>query len=215
MEARVPAHAETRWELSCWQGFWRRFEPGPGSGEWEYSIYSEEWNNYDAVYNRTYTFDLPSNAREVTVDIVDGDWVSFYALTLGNVTVPTDERPYGTLQGTFWIGGDGSITGDRNEHLADRGSLSWHAGQWRDFASETSTAVMVGEWGVYNQTGHQVALDYMRDALGAWKDAGMGWALWGLRGDFGVVDSGRSGVAYENFRGRSLDRKMLELLREF
>ncbi len=55
----------------------------------------------------------------------------------------------------------------------------------------------------------------MRDFLGLWKEAGWGWGLWCLRGSFGILDSQREDVAYENFNGHKLDRKMLELLREF
>ena len=44
------------------------------------------------------------------------------------------------------------------------------------------------------------------------RQAGWGWAMWNLRGPFGIVDSERSDVAYEDFRGHKLDRKMLELL---
>jgi endoglucanase len=36
--------------------------------------------------------------------------------------------------------------------------------------------------------------------------------MWNLRGTFGIVDSQRADVVYENFRGHKLDRKMLELL---
>jgi len=46
------------------------------------------------------------------------------------------------------------------------------------------------------------------------KEAGWGWALWNLRGSFGIVDSGRADVQYEDFKGRKLDRKFLDLLRE-
>jgi endoglucanase len=52
----------------------------------------------------------------------------------------------------------------------------------------------------------------MSDLLSLWKEAGWGWALWNLRGSFGIVDSGRSDVNYENFEGHRLDRKMLDLL---
>jgi len=38
--------------------------------------------------------------------------------------------------------------------------------------------------------------------------------MWNLRGPFGVIDSGRSDAAYENYQGNRLDRKMLELLIE-
>ncbi len=73
--------------------------------------------------------------------------------------------------------------------------------------------VHVGEWGCYNKTPHDVALAWMRDSLSLWQEAGWGFALWNLRGDFGVLDSGRADVAYENFKGHKLDRAMLELLR--
>jgi endoglucanase len=53
----------------------------------------------------------------------------------------------------------------------------------------------------------------MGDLLACLKEAGLGWALWNLSGSFGVLDSGRGDVAYEDFRGRTLDRAMLELLR--
>lgn len=36
-----------------------------------------------------------------------------------------------------------------------------------------------------------------------------------LRGGFGVLDSNRADVAYEDFRGHKLDRKMLDLLRTY
>jgi endoglucanase len=44
--------------------------------------------------------------------------------------------------------------------------------------------------------------------------AGWGQALWNLKGDFGVLNSGRKEVVYENFKGHKLDRRMLELLRD-
>ncbi len=75
--------------------------------------------------------------------------------------------------------------------------------------------VHVGEWGCYNKTPHDVALRWMRDLLSLWKEAGWGHSLWNLKGDFGVLDSGRQDVRYEKFKGHRLDRKMLELLREF
>ncbi|MGV3773851.1 MAG: glycoside hydrolase family 5 protein [Verrucomicrobiales bacterium] len=72
--------------------------------------------------------------------------------------------------------------------------------------------VHVGEWGTHNNTPHQVTLAWMRDQLSLWKEAGWGWALWNLRGSFGVMDSGRKDIAYENYRGHKLDREMLKVL---
>ena len=55
----------------------------------------------------------------------------------------------------------------------------------------------------------------MEHCLKLWKAKGLGWALWNLRGRFGILDSGREDVAYDDFRGHKLDRKMLELLRRY
>jgi endoglucanase len=84
--------------------------------------------------------------------------------------------------------------------------------EWKAL-SDSGVSIHVGEWGCYNATPHQVALAWMRDLLALWREAGWGWALWNLRGAFGMVDSGRPDVRYERFRGHLLDREMLELLR--
>jgi len=83
---------------------------------------------------------------------------------------------------------------------------------WKALNAE-GVAVHVGEWGCFNQTPHDVALAWMADYLALWKEAGWGWALWNLRGPFGVLDSERADVQYETYKGKKLDRKMLELLR--
>lgn len=75
--------------------------------------------------------------------------------------------------------------------------------------------VHVGECGAYRHTPHGVALAWFEDFLSLWKEAGWGWAVWNLRGGFGIADSGRDDVDYEDFEGHKLDRKMLELLRAY
>lgn len=72
--------------------------------------------------------------------------------------------------------------------------------------------VHVGEWGCHNLTPHEVLLPWMDDLMGVWGEHGWGWGLWNLRGNFGVLDSERADVSYEEFRGHQLDRKMLEIL---
>jgi len=104
--------------------------------------------------------------------------------------------------------------------LEGPGGQKWDKGRLRRERIEPWKAlerrgvgVHVGEWGAYRHTPHPVVLAWMRDRLALWKEAGWGWALWNLRGDFGVLDSGRRDVAYEDFHGHKLDRKMLDLLR--
>jgi endoglucanase len=85
---------------------------------------------------------------------------------------------------------------------------------WKQLESQ-GVGVFVGEWGVYNKTPHPVVLNWMKDNLELWKEAGWGWALWNFRGDFGPLNSKREDVAYEDFQGHHLDRKMLKLLQAF
>jgi len=85
---------------------------------------------------------------------------------------------------------------------------------WKKLEAK-GVGVHVGEWGAFHKTPHDVVLRWARDFLSLWKEAGWGWALWNFRGSFGVLDSGRTDVTYEDFRGHKLDRKLLELLREF
>lgn len=73
--------------------------------------------------------------------------------------------------------------------------------------------IHVGEWGCFNKTPHAVTLAWMEDCLSLWKEVGWGNAMWNLRGPFGVLDSERADVQYEDFKGHKLDRKMLELVR--
>jgi len=77
---------------------------------------------------------------------------------------------------------------------------------------DKGVGIHVGEWGAYNHTPHKVALAWMQDCLELWQEAGWGWALWNFRGAFGVLDSQRADVKYEEVDGHKLDREMLKLL---
>jgi len=58
-------------------------------------------------------------------------------------------------------------------------------------------------------------LVWMEDNLRLWKENGLGWAMWNFRGPFGVLDSGRKEVRYEDYHGHKLDRAMLDLLLKY
>ena len=68
---------------------------------------------------------------------------------------------------------------------------------------------------MYRAAPHDVSLRWTEDYLSLWRDAGFGWAMWGLYGDFGILDSGRTDVVYEDFRGHKLDRALLGSLDEW
>ena len=106
------------------------------------------------------------------------------------------------------IRGDGNVECDK-ETLRQGMVTPWKK------LEKKGVGIHVGEWGCYNKTPHEVALGWMRDYLLLWKESGWGWGLWCFRGSFGIVDSGRTDVQYEDFKGHKLDRMMLELLQEF
>ena len=82
---------------------------------------------------------------------------------------------------------------------------------WRPLVAQ-GVPVHVGEWGCYNKTPHAACLGWMEDVTSVWREMGWGWAMWNFRGSFGILDSGREDVAYEDFRGHQLDRAMADLL---
>jgi len=105
------------------------------------------------------------------------------------------------------LGGDSGDSWDR-ARLAREMIEPWKA------LEAMGVGVHVGEWGAFQHTPHSVVLAWMRDQLDLWEAAGWGWAMWNLRGSFGILDSGRADVTYEDFHGHHLDRAMLELVRE-
>lgn len=108
-----------------------------------------------------------------------------------------------------------------NEYPLREGDVVWdkqriwdtYYARWKELEKK-GVGVMVGEFGAYKHTPHKVVIAWMRDLLGLWKQANWGWALWNFRGTFGVLDSDRADVSYENWRGHKLDRAMLRLLQE-
>ena len=81
--------------------------------------------------------------------------------------------------------------------------------------AEQGIGVHCGEGGAYNQTPHEVVLRWFRDVLEILTDANIGYALWNFRGAFGILDSERDDVAYEDWHGHKLDRELLSLLQAF
>ncbi len=85
---------------------------------------------------------------------------------------------------------------------------------WQELEA-MGVGVHVGECGAFQHTPHDVALAWFEDLLALWQEAGWGFGIWNFRGTFGILDSGRTDVAYENFRGHQLDRRYLELLQRY
>ncbi len=96
----------------------------------------------------------------------------------------------------------------------NREALEEFYGPWVELA-ERGVGVHCGEGGAFTRTEHEVVLAWLRDVLEVLTSHNIGYALWNLRGAFGIVDSGREDVEYEDFHGHKLDRALLSLLQEF
>ena len=65
------------------------------------------------------------------------------------------------------------------------------------------------------KTPHDVFLAWFTDMLDILKSNEIGFALWEFKGSFGVIDSERADVKYEDWHGSKLDRKLLDLLMKY
>ncbi len=79
---------------------------------------------------------------------------------------------------------------------------------------DKGTGVHCGECGCWKKTPHQVFLAWFGDVVDILTQNGIGYALWNFRGDFGILDSGRSDAEYTDWHGHKLDTKLLELLKK-
>lgn len=95
----------------------------------------------------------------------------------------------------------------------DRERLALYYSSWRDLLAQ-GVGVHMGETGGSHRVPAPIIRAWLGDVLGVCRDLGIGWALWDFLGQskFGILDSERDDVAYEDWYGHKLDRALLELL---
>lgn len=199
--------------------FDHQFKPGPGEGEWKEVVFREQWNTYQNVYDRNYETEIPAGTKKVELLITGGDWMTLSEIgltgektdkeTMIPLTVSWSEAP-----STFQYKESGVSAELLGGNIKDKDWLKARMKPWLELQKQ-GCGVMVGEFGAFSPCPHDVALRWMEDMMANWKEVGWGWAMWNFRGGFGIMDSGRNDVAYEDFHGRKLDRKMLELIQKY
>ncbi len=204
------------------------FDPKPDSDQWVSVKYIPQWQTYQGVYAHNETVTIPAGTKMIEFVATDGDWMTLSEITItqnltkghshetklafrnqwgeppSKLRFVVNSDPNGHSTASF----RGGMEQDR-QWLFEQSLAPWRAAQ------KSGMGVMVGEFGCHNQTPHDVTLAWMEDNLANWQQADMGWALWNLRGSFGVLDSDRKDVKYENYQGHKLDRKMLKLLQKY
>ena len=193
-----------------WQ---RSFSPNKGDADAVKIDDRKGWKM--GTYNRDYAVELPDGTDRIELRVAGGDWMRLSSIGIapaGGAEVVLGLRSqWGKRNAT--IGFDGRAF---QAPVSEDASTLWRNGiePWLTLQKDHQVGVMVGEWGAFNRTPHDVTLRWMEDCLKNWERAGWGWAVWNFRGPFGPLDSGRKDVAYEEFEGHQLDRRMLELLRQ-
>lgn len=203
------ADGKTVWE--------KTFLPKDGAGEWREVVFKKEYNSYENIYDREYAFKVPFSAKELSIENTDGGWLTFNEVSLrqpdGKVfRVAADVDWWGEKPAVHTFSADGRLQPSPDFDAEKK--LSAYIQPWLDIAAQGET-VFVGEFGAFHKTPHDVTLAWMECWLERWKKARFGWALWNLRGGFGVLDSNRADVTHEDFEGHKLDRKMLDLLLQY
>ncbi|MEJ7683930.1 MAG: cellulase family glycosylhydrolase [Segetibacter sp.] len=101
--------------------------------------------------------------------------------------------------------------GQVGDKYLSRNMLEEYYKPWIELTKK-GVGVHCGECGCWNKTPHDVFMAWFTDVLGILSANNIGFAVWNFIGDFGVLDSGRTDVAYEDWHGHKLDRKFLELM---
>lgn len=167
--------------------------------------------------------------RPFTIDGMNGgDYPHIESLIMGpkNLIYSTrGYRPTGLTHYKFnpdytktpvWPNSDSKwILGDNRDRTYDRSDYEKFYGLYAAISSIYKVGVICGEFGCANYTPHEVVLAWLEDLLSVLKEYNIGWAMWNLRGVFGVFDSNRADVDYENYRGYKLDRKMMNILQKY
>jgi aryl-phospho-beta-D-glucosidase BglC (GH1 family) len=95
----------------------------------------------------------------------------------------------------------------------NREKLETYYKPWIELKNK-GVGVHCGECGCWNKTPHRVFLAWFSDVLSILCSNGIGFGLWEFVGDFGILNSGRTDVAYEDWQGYKLDRKLLTILQK-
>lgn len=101
--------------------------------------------------------------------------------------------------------------GQVGDKYFSRAMLEEYYKPWIELKQQ-GVGVHCGECGCWIKTPHQIFLAWFDDVLDILKHNRIGFALWEFSGDFGLLNSRREDVQYEDWYGNKLDRKLLNLL---
>jgi aryl-phospho-beta-D-glucosidase BglC (GH1 family) len=184
---------------------------GPDPGEDWTQIISTQWG-YQNISGKDYSVTLPSDGTRLTITNTDGDWMTFNKLIIRSgaekISIIPANTTWGSMQKTYKLTTDGNITDVDGNPVIALGSLI----NTLEEAKAQNIPVMIQEFGVYNKTPHDVTVAYLADALSVFNKNHIGYAMWNLIGTMGIINSERTDMTYEQYRGKLLDRQLTTLM---
>ncbi len=191
----------------------RAIRPAAETNDWHRDPSEPRWPIHASPSGVVWRVRLERPASRIALRAVEGDWAIFREIGLWWPGDPprafgADPR-WGATQAVWRVSAEGHILPQPG--VEPDAPLREYLKPWLDYRARGGR-IFVGEFGCYNKTPHEVALAWLGDWLRLWHREGIGWAMWNFRGTFGILDSGRADVRYEEWRGHRLDRRMLELL---
>lgn len=97
------------------------------------------------------------------------------------------------------------------DRVWDRQTIDDFYKPWREVEAK-GNHIHIGEFGCYNKTPNDVALRWLNDLFGLFKQYGWGYCMWNFVGAFGIIDHGREGARFEQMDGYLVDRDLLDLM---
>jgi len=189
----------------------KEFICGSDPGEDWTEIILTQWG-YQNISGKDYSAVLPAAGTRLTIANTAGDWMSFNKISIKSgtdeVAIIPARTEWGSKQDTYKITSEGKITDkDGNPILALTGLTNT-----LETARSENIPIMVQEFGVFNQTPHDVTISYLEDVVSVLNANNTGFAMWNMIGTMGIIDSGRGDCLYEPYRGMQLDREMVAIL---
>ena len=208
---QVSVQSSLQLKLDDSEIFRKDFLCGPDPGEDWSEIILTQWG-YQNISGKDYSVALPSDGEKLTITNTDGDWLTFNNLTIGSgaakVVIIPGNSAWGSLQDIYRLTPEGQITDIEGNEVLALGSLI----NTLETASAEGIPVMIQEFGVYNKTPGYVTRSYLADVVSEFRKYNLGYAMWNLIGSMGIINSERSDVDYEPYRGKLLDRELTTIM---
>ena len=189
----------------------KAFVCGPDLGE-DWTIINQTQWGYQNISGKDYSVILPSDGQTLAISNIEGDWLTMNRITISSggdeIVIVPGNTSWGSMQKTYKITAEGEVTEADGSPVLALGSLQ----ETLDIAKSNQIPVMVQEFGVHNQTPHDVTLAYLSDVVTLFNDNQIGYALWNLSGSFGILNSDRSDCTYTSYRGNQFDQAMTDIL---